>query len=105
MWHHYVSDTSPPAAEYGWTSTSWIAALSAAPTSSQSFFRRRRLCFISFIWKMIKEKKDLTLRALRALANPPKADKAGERLKKFFPNECNNPKSKLGKQRSRLLDG
>ncbi len=33
MWHHYVSDTSPPAAEYGWTFTSWIAALSAAPTS------------------------------------------------------------------------
>jgi hypothetical protein len=31
--HESVSDTSPPEAEYGWTFTSWIAALSAAPTS------------------------------------------------------------------------
>jgi hypothetical protein len=24
MWHHYVSDTSPPEAEYGGTFTRWI---------------------------------------------------------------------------------
>jgi hypothetical protein len=33
MWHRYVSDTSPPEAEYGGTSTRWIASLSAAPPS------------------------------------------------------------------------
>ena len=28
MWYRYVSDTTPPAAaKYGWTSTSWVAAL------------------------------------------------------------------------------
>jgi hypothetical protein len=30
---------------------------------------------------------------------------AGERQKNFFPNECNNPKSKLLKKSFRLLDG
>ena len=50
---------------------------------------RQAIVFYQFLPETDKGEKNLTL---RTLAKPRKAGQAGERLKKFFPNGCNNPK-------------